>query len=80
MQTKHDHPSEILADDGNFRVESCPCGTIRVTLGALTLRLNREHSERFATVMARAMVRLSDLGRRGDEAPRVAAPAGASMH
>ena len=60
MDQANPHPIDILAEDGSFRVERCPCGTVRVTLGALTLRLSQEHSERFATVMARAMMKLSD--------------------
>lgn len=56
---------ETLAEGSGFRVERCSCGTVHVTAGALTLRMDAEACEAFAAVLGHAV---HELSRRGSPA------------
>jgi hypothetical protein len=49
---------ELIARDGVCVVARCPCGTIDLTLGALTLRLHEDAFESLSMLLAEATRRL----------------------
>jgi len=51
---------ETLAHGPACRVDACPCGTVHVSIGMLTLRLKREAFESFCGTLFEAMTELSE--------------------
>ena len=49
-----EHATERLAETEGFSVYRCPCGSLHVHLGAVTLRLSAESFRRAAGVMNEA--------------------------
>jgi hypothetical protein len=45
---------QTLARDGNLRVDLCGCGQIHLTIGALTVRLERDDFSRLCDAMLTA--------------------------
>ena len=61
-----------LASQGVCRVERCRCGTIHLTFGAMTMRLEQEAFESFVVLMNEAVALLiseSDASPDEDEPP-----------
>ena len=47
-----------LARDGNLRIDLCQCGQVHLTIGALTVRLDRDHFSRLCDTVLAAAARL----------------------
>lgn len=59
----HQHPHDAsgrttLVSNGPFRVERCPCGTVHLTIGAVTVRLPPAALEPLTDTLMRAADRL----------------------
>jgi hypothetical protein len=51
-----------LVANGPFRVETCGCGTLHISIGAVTIRLPPSAFESLATTLMQAADQLSDPG------------------
>jgi len=56
---KPEHATERLAETEGYSVYRCPCGSLHVHLGAVTLRLSAESFRHAAEVMNEALHALS---------------------
>jgi hypothetical protein len=61
MPCKPDTTARVtLARRGPFRVEQCPCGTLHLTMGVLTVRLEPLACTELASAMLEAVERLHE--------------------
>jgi hypothetical protein len=58
MTTTPHCQAQTLARDGNLRVDLCGCGQVHVTIGAVTVRLDRDHFSRFCDLLLTAIRQL----------------------